>query len=338
MRRLYIVYNPQSSQYVHVKDEVLSRIDEARGFMVGKFQIRKVGFEKNVARLVEILEEGDIVVAAGGDATAAICANAIILSGKRDILFAALPYGNFNDLARTLKLSRIDDVFKVILRFAEGGKKTCGHDAESCGHDLKTREHDSKTCPHVRKLYPLEILVDGERWRYATCYLTMGMTAESVELFDEPKFRAKMQEGHRSSWRSYVKLAEWYFKNRRKKRFLPEFTVNGVSSRKDASDYAAVNGRSMSRVMRGGEDYLDSVVFRSETEKTVNFLRLCVLMIKSMFARVPGEETKGDVVKFKEPATVSMQAEGEYATFRDVSRVEIRKSRKIYLNIIEGGK
>ena len=293
MQRLIIVYNPNSSQYVHVREEILDKISDLKGYIIGKFTIEKTNFESNVARLMKVLKDGDLVLSAGGDATAAISANAIINS-KKDATLAVLPYGNFNDLARTLGTMKLEDINLK-------GQRTSG-------------------C-----LYPLEAVIDGKHWRYATCYFTIGMTAEAVELFDNPKIRRKMQKGHKSSWRSYLQLASWYFRNRHKKVFIPEFSLNGKPQNPKISDYAAVNGRSMSRVMKGGDDYKKPYVFRSEVERTISFPKLFVLMTKSILHRVPGTETKGDVLEFKNPATIELQAEGEYKVFENVKKIEIKK-------------
>ena len=300
MKRLLIVYNPNSSQYVHVKDEILSKITELKGFMVGKFTIEKAPFETNVESLVRVLRNGDYVLSAGGDATGAVCVNAILNSNK-DVTLAVLPYGNFNDLARTLKLKTLEDVL----------------------------HHSS-----VKKFYPLDVLIDGKHWRYAACYVTIGMTAEAVAIFDQPKIRKKMQEGHKSSWRSYLQLAMWYFKNRHKKQFIPDFELNGVKKHSRTSDYAAVNGSSMSRVMKGGKDYLKPQIFRSETERTISFPRLFWLMVRSILHRVPGTDTKSDTLTFVNPATISLQAEGEYRTFKNIHTIEIKKPTK-YLKVAQ---
>lgn len=268
--------------------------------MIGKFAIKKAPFDNNLKELKKVLKNGDLVIAAGGDATAAVAANAILESGK-DITLAALPYGNFNDLANTLGTMRFNEIFESV----DG----------------------------TQKLYPLEVIVDGEHWRYAACYVTMGMTAEAVELFDEPKIRKKMQKGHRSSWRSYLQLAKWYFKNRHKKTFIPKFKLNGELHERRTSDYVAVNGRFVSRVMKGGDDYLNPKVFQSEVEKITSFPRLFMFMAKSIMSRVPGNKTNGDLIEFLEPATVELQAEGEYRIFKNIHEIEIKKSEK-YLRVI----
>lgn len=303
MKRLIFVYNPHSSNHVHVKDEVLCYATKIQDYMVGKFAIKKIPFEENVEALRKFLKDGDTVLAVGGDATAAVVANAI-LESEKDVILGVLPYGNFNDLARTLGVMKFGDMFKL--------------EGENYKADFK----------NVRKMYPLNIRVNGEHWRYATCYLTVGMTAEAVELFDEPKIRKSMKKGHRSSWRSYLYLMRWYFKNRHKKVFIPTFTLNGLETKKGISDYCALSGRSMCRVMKGGDDYLNSRVFRSYVGRLTNFWRLSRLMIKSILVRTPGFETSGDVLEFVVPSTVEMQAEGEYKVFRDIKTIEVAKDGK----------
>ena len=62
----------------------------------------------NVKNLKAEIKDGDLCFALGGDATAAITANAILESNK-DATLAVLPYGNFNDLARTLGTMKLSD-------------------------------------------------------------------------------------------------------------------------------------------------------------------------------------------------------------------------------------
>lgn len=309
MQRILMVYNPNSSNYRRVKSEVLARVNELGGTMVGKYAVTKTSFGDNVTKLKKLVQDGDLVVAAGGDATAAIALNAVMES-KKDAALAVLPYGNFNDLARTLGTMKFEDVFvpqKEILKSGEMKK-------------------NFKVPLRFDRFYPLELIVDGKFFRFASCYVTIGMTAEAVELFDEPKVRKELQKGRKNSWRSYLYLVKWYFKNRHKKVFVPDFVLNDKKTIKGISDYAAVNGKSMCRVMKGGEDYLKPKVFRSENCRLTSFPRLFVLMTKSILVRTPGMETTGDKLRFIEPATVEAQAEGEYQVFHNVREMEIKKS------------
>lgn len=300
MQRLIIVYNPRSSRFIDVEKEILTPAKNLKGYIIGKYKVENTDVDQNADKFAKIIKDGDLVVSAGGDATGIIASNGIIKSGK-DATLAVLPYGNFNDLSRTLGTKTLTDALSP----------------EST----------------VKKLYPLEIIVDGEFFRYATCYVTIGMTAEACELFDEPKFRKSMQKGHKSSWRSYLALAKWYFKNRHKKIFIPEFTLNGKKTAKGISDYCALSGKSMCRVMKGGDDYLKPKVFRSENCRLTNLWRLTKLMVAAIFTRTPGTPTTDDVLEFTNPATVELQAEGEYRTFKDIKSIEIKKGEK-YIKVI----
>ena len=293
MKRLLVVYNLKSSRFKDVEREVLVNLRNLNGYMIGKYEIQRIGVDKNVEQFAKLVEDGDLVLSVGGDATGVIAANGVLKSGK-DATLAVLPYGNFNDLARTLGTKKLEDVL--------GGK--------------------------TRKMWPLEILVDGKHYRYATCYTTIGMTAEAVELFDDSKVRKGLQKGHKSSWRSYILLMKWYFKNRHKKVFLPEFKLNGVPMHKKTSDYAAVNGRRMCRVMKGNDSFLSAKKFRHMTGKLVNLWNLTVLMVRSILRKVPGRDTTGDILEFVKPSTVEVQAEGEYQVFTNISKIEIKKSDK----------
>ncbi len=298
MKRLLIVYNPRSSRFSDVRKEVLDPAKNLKGYMVGKYEVEKTNLDANITKLSKLIKDKDIIISAGGDATGIIASNGILKSGK-DATLAVLPYGNFNDLSRTLGTKKFDDVFNT-----------------------------------TSKLYPLEIIVDGKLFRYATCYVTIGMTAEAVKLYDTPTMRRKLRTDFGRKISSYTELASWYFKHRHKKQFIPEFKLNGVLQHKDTSDYAALNGRSMARVMKGGEDYKDPKIFRSETDRLTNFWRLIRLMFKSVFVRTPGSETAGDTIEFLAPATVEIQTEGEWRKFENIKKIEIRKGKKC-LKVIE---
>lgn len=297
MKRLLIIYNPRSSRYEEIKEEVLEPAKKISGVMIGKYEVEPTDVDKNAKKIAKILTDGDTVLAVGGDATATIAANGILQTDKK-VRLGVLPYGNFNDLAETLGVNSFREFAQ---EFARGKEKN---------------------------FYPLEIKVDGKFFRYANCYVTIGMTAEAVKIFDQPNIRKKLKTRIGRAVGSYLSLMGWYFRNRRKKEFLPEFTLNGQKQASGTSDYAAINGRRMARVMKGGEDYLKPEEFRSETERTVKFWPLVRLMVRSILKRVPGTKTKEDKLEFMEPATVEIQAEGEYRTLSEIKLIEIRKAKK----------
>ena len=291
MQRIFVVYNPRSSNFCHVKSAVLDKLPDLKGYIIGKYAVKKTNFDDNVAKLSALIKDEDLVIAAGGDATSSIAVNAIKKSGKT-ATFSALPFGNFNDLSRTLGISTLENV-------------------------LANQNH-------TKKLYPLEVIVDGKLWRHASCYVTIGMMAESTKIFDQTKIRQKLRKGHCRPWRSYFYLAGWYFKNCHKKHFLNQFTLDDQPVQK-VSDYIAVNGISVARVMRGREDCTKPKVFHSSVARLTSFWRLVSFMLQSIFKTIPGSGTIGDTIKFASPTTVTVQAEGESEDFT-ATTIEIRKS------------
>lgn len=482
LKKLIVVYNPRSSKHAAVEREVLAPARKLSGWLVGKYEVKGVGLSDNAAELAKLLNDGDLVIAAGGDGTAAMAANGVMQSGK-DVTLGVLGYGNFNDLARMLGVKRaveygdeyVGGVTEIIERY-EAGK--------------------------VKEIYPLEAIVDGKHWRYAPCYLSLGLFAESTAVFDEPKVREKLKTGKKHMFFSIWTLAKWYFQNR-KREFLPEGSLSemegvvevemsekeeeseqgvgeevveaegrkddkadkadveleregkvdagsielerefeavkterdaerkkfkkllraakkqqllemkagarekmleagtqtkaklaiagkgaknkmlnagirvqdkvvglsgkargkheqdipeiiiegaevverrkseekknaacavekteGKELKKGATDYIAVNGPTLAKMMRGGKYYRKPGEFRSTVVRLGSFWRLVGFMICSVLFRVPGKKTVGDVVRFKERGNVMIQAEGEYEMLEGVKKIEVRRAER----------
>lgn len=307
-RKLLIVYNAESSRYELVQKEVVEPARKLAGWLVGKYVVTADGFEQDLTKLMRVLADGDLVVAAGGDGTATMVANCIMRSGK-DVTLAVLGYGNFNDLAKTLKTRRMQ----------RKGDRTEGGIAEVA---------EAFKAGKVQEIWPLEVKVNGKHWRYAICYLTLGLFAESTEVFDEEKVRRQLQQGRRSLVFSWWNLVKWYFKNRHQRVFVPEFTLNGRKMPTDVTDYLAVNGPHMAGMMRGGNWYLEPKEFASGVGRLSSFWRLSSLMMKSILRQVPVASTEGDVLEFVRPGSVEAQAEGEYQKLENVQKIEVRKATK----------
>ena len=298
MKRLFIVYNPRSSHYEQVKRDVIDRLRDLRGVLVGKFEVAPTNVDDNAKRLAKVLSSGDLVIAAGGDGTANIAINGIMLSRAQNVKFGVIGYGNFNDVARTFGNLKLDDILKG----------------------------------HVKRVYPLECKINGKHWRFGMCYFTLGMFAEACACFDAPKTRKTLRKGGRKTIFSLLTLAKWWFKNHRRN-FLPEAFVLGDSSEdfmecKNVSDYMAVNGRSVAKIMKGSDWYLKDGAFLSMTGQMTKFRKLVPMMLKSMFKRVPGTESDYDCIVFPKATKVMVQAEGEYKMISGVRTVEIAKVGK----------
>ena len=306
MKRLMVVYNPRSSHYAQVREEVIDKTRDLKGWVVGKYEVEKTNVDDNAAKLAKLLNDGDLVVAAGGDGTATIAANAILLARAQDVKLGVLGYGNFNDLARTLKTKHFEEIIDAVEGRGRG---------------------------KVTELWALECLVNERHWRFGMCYFTVGLFAEACAVFDQRENRRELRTGQKGFLYSVGLLARWYMRNR-KREFLADFRWRGRKFA-DVTDYVAVNGRKMARVMRGGEWFLGERRFWSEARDLSSVRKLMSLMIPSVLSRIPGEETRGDVLNFAEMREVMIQAEGEYKKFSDVNKIEIRKAERA-LRVVVG--
>jgi len=312
LRKLVIVYNPRSSRAGMVEQEVLTPARKLQGWLVGRYEVKATSLERNAEDLAKVLADGDLVISAGGDGTAAIALNGIMLSGK-DVSLSVMGYGNFNDMARMMKTKRaveygndyVGGVTEVVEKYLAG----------------KTGE-----------MYPLEVRVDGEHWRYAGCYVTLGLFAESTAVFDQERVRLKLREKRGSMVFSIWQLVKWYFKHR-KEDFLPVRKLRRIGNEGMAvrpepgtTDYLAVNSPRVARFMRGGKYYLRSGEFLSSTGKLGGFFGLMWFMLRSMVRRIPGKKTQKDVLTFGADARVMIQAEGEYQELSGIQKIEIMKT------------
>ena len=297
LKRILIVFNPRSSKRDLIQAEVFAQARELKGWLVGKFEVSRENVDENAVRLAEMIKDGDLVVVAGGDGTAAVGVNAVTIAQKKAVL-GVLGYGNFND---TAEMFLGGDLKEIVEKFEAG---------------------------QMEDFYPLRVEVDGRFWRYAAGYVTIGMFAESTEVFNSEKVRKKLQiRGGRANF-SYWSLAKWYFLNRKRK-FLGEFKLNGEDVVKNTTDYVAVNGLRVAKVMKGGKWFLMKERFLSGSFALGGVFSLGKFMFRSIFFGISGKESRGDVIEFLEPSEVEIHAEGEYMRLKDVRKIEVGKGNAI---------
>ncbi|MBR2989314.1 hypothetical protein IKF40_00035 [Candidatus Saccharibacteria bacterium] len=314
-KRLILVYNPRSSKHDLIETEVLVPARKLKGYTLGKFEVAKVPVDENARNLAKILTDGDLVVVAGGDGSATVGLNAIMLAqqaGTTGLVLGVTGYGNFNDMARMLGQKK----FAEIIADFEDGK--------------------------TQKLFPLEAMVDGKHFRYAGCYFTLGMFSESTEVFDVPNTRETLKRGNKSVMYSLKTLAGWYFKNHRKE-FLPgDIQMNGIpmnrkkirkSGRvndfpgKHVSDILFVNGKTVAKVMRGGDFWLSPDKYYVALGRLKGLFRLAMFMAKSVFSKLPGHVVRSETrISFSGVNEVEIQAEGEYKKMK-MQELVIKKAK-----------
>lgn len=297
LKKMLVVYNPRASQRAAVEREVFAELRNLRGWMVGKYAVKPTNFEENVANIAKLVDDEDFVIVAGGDGTTAMAMNGVMRSGK-DVTVGVLGYGNFNDVARMLG----EESFVGLMEDYEAGR--------------------------VGELYPLEVKVNGEIWRYAVGYFTMGLLAEATKLMETKAMRKRLQAGHRGVMGDLWAAVGWYLRNKRKVQ-LPEGKWNGELMPGKVTDYLAVNAGTLARIMKGEAKWQDKAGFLSGVQRLGGFWRMVGFGLRSVFKKVPLGETRGDVIEFMEGSAVEMQIEGEYERIEGVRKVEIRKGRGV---------
>ncbi|MBQ9020293.1 hypothetical protein IJ096_03165, partial [Candidatus Saccharibacteria bacterium] len=224
--------------------------------------------------------------------------NAILQSGKH-VTLGVLGYGNFNDLAHTLRINS----FTQLIQLYQTGKTTT--------------------------YYPLEALVNGHHYRYAACYFTVGLFAESTTVFDNQKTRRQLQleSGRCGLTYSIKSLANWYFQNHHRE-FITQSVLNSHPLSNKTTDLIALNSPYMARIMRGDKCYLQGEKYLFTAANLSTLPRLGLFMTKSMFSRVTKNYSSQDIIKFTTPTTLSIQAEGEHQQLQNVKTLEFKKSKK----------
>ena len=322
--RVVLVLNPRSTQAKKAETEILRPLNQflfeekqVTGVTIFRYAVLPTDLDDNAKKLAEVIEDGDVVIAIGGDGTAAIGVNAVMLSGKR-VAYYTLPYGNFNDIAKTVKMAR------------------------------------------GREVYALEALVDEAHFRFALCYFTLGMLAESTKLFDEPRVREYLKKKKRHLFYSLWVLAVWFLKNRRQ-RFLSRVKVMiwqakegsrcGDASRSDglvndgkidssevglsellevkkASDVIVLNGETMAKILKGGK-YYQAGEFLLSIKNLRGVFSVGWFMLRGFLCRVAGKKVGGVTLEFSdELEAMEIQSEGEYKKISQVRKIEFKKATR----------
>ena len=305
MQRIIIAYNPRSSKQAKIEKEVIRPLQKMGGYQVGKFEVARALVDENAARLAAILQDGDLLITAGGDGTSTVGLNAAMIA-KKDVTLGVLGYGNFNDFSRTLGITSLE---KLLFAFENGS---------------------------TMRLVPLDAWLDGKHWRYAACYFTVGMFAESTAAFEEPEVRTKLKKGiFKGGFSRFIfsifTLAKWYFRNHIRA-FLPkDIQLNDVPmnrmkmaqsgrvnevvvpEKKRVSDVMFVNGKTVAKIMRGGEYWMNPEEYFVSFGRLKGLMRLVGFMMQSIFRHLPGKVVKAETkIDFSGPEEFEIQAEGEY--------------------------
>ena len=302
--RIVLVHNPNSTRDKRVQAGVIDPLHSA-DIDYTSFVTQHPGTEDNISDMREFFNDGDIILSAAGDGTGMQVANAVLREGHKDTYIGYLGYGNFNDLA-----NRQRDPLALL----------------------------SPTAQTVDS-HPLTIDVNGEYWRDAPAYMTLGFTALAASQFGETTSREHMR--NMPEWAklaaSIGQLGATYFRERNN--FLPPFSVStSPMVQRAVTDYLAINSQHVGRIIRSRTDYAADNTFGVRTNDVSTIAKNIPFGIMSLAGQAPAEHVSQTSLDFEIPSVVPAQTEGEFEMLHDVSSIFVYKDPARVLRLLRAAK
>ena len=290
-RNLVIVQNPYSTRHREVQAGVFDRLDAA-GIAYDTIMTRFSRAEDNIKDLADHLPQDAHIISAAGDGTSTQVVNAGLRAELDDTVYSFIGYGNCNDLAR--------------------GER----------NPLAVLQGDHYTVTHQ----PLSVEVNGELWRYAPGYMTLGLTALIARSFAGAASRERLRHTppRTKLVRSIGQVATTYL--RAHDTYLPPLTTN-LSTEEQAglTDVMIINNQRMGRVIRSSIDYPQTDFFGYHQADFSSICKNIPFACSAIAGHAPAEKITDITLNFREPATILAQTEGEHATLPTVSTIHVYK-------------
>lgn len=304
--RLVVIHNTKSSHAANVVHGVFDRLDDA-GIDAVHFLTPSPHVEDNIDAVANLVGPGDTVLSAAGDGTANAVLNGLLTADHEGVRAGFLGYGNFNDMAATFndRYARRDPLALLASQ-------------------------------NTVELNPLSVTKNGEHWRYAGLYATLGWTAVAAAKFDDPKVREKLQHSAANLVSSLARLGIHYFKTRHKSD-LPSFYRSDGQLYEGLTDVLAVNGPVMAKIIRSGQDKHKDPDFLLRDLDVSGLFKNSGFLAASALGRMPGVAVQADELKFIQPASIPIQIDGEFSLLHGVNTLGISKpGNSPRLQVIEG--
>ena len=290
-RKLVIVQNPYSTRHREVQAGVFDRLDTA-GITYDTITTRFSQAKDNIKDLADRLPDGTHIISAAGDGTSTQVVNAGLRAELDNAVYSFIGYGNCNDLAR--------------------GQRD----------PLPLLQANHRTITHQ----PLSIEVNGEPWRYAPGYMTLGLTALVASGFASAASRERMRRTppRTKLVRSMGQVAATYLRTH--DTYLPPFTTNLSAEKQDGlTDVMIINNQRMGRVIRSSIDYPQTDFFGYHQADFSSVWKNIPFACSAITGHTPAERITEITLTFCEPATILAQTEGEHAALPAVSTIRAYK-------------
>ena len=290
-RKLVIVQNPYSTRHREVQAGVFNRLDTA-GIPYDTITTRYSQAADNIDDLAGRLPNDAHIISAAGDGTSTQVVNAGLRAALDGAVYSFIGYGNCNDLAR--------------------GER----------NPLAVLQGDHHTVTHQ----PLSVEVNGELWRYAPGYMTLGLTALIASSFAGAASRERLRHTppRTKLVRSIGQVATTYL--RAHDTYLPPFTTNlSTIEQTNLTDVMMINSQCMGRLIRSSIDYPQTDFFGYRQADFSSIWKNIPFVCSAIAGHTPAEKITDITLTFREPATILAQTEGEHAVLPMVSTIHAYK-------------
>lgn len=310
--RLILVINPRSSGFAQVQKKLISYLENEhfeQEFIT--FEIQPTTPLDNARELAAGLQDGDIIVVAGGDGTAHIATNGATLSGKKHLKMKYTGFGNFNDYAHSF--------------------------SKNSGKAMVEAVRTGKVQATIR---PLEIRINGEFLTHAPLYATVGLTAEMAEIFEGKRLRKALKKVKNRNSRlalSLLAATRFYFKNRQKHILkIAKIEVLGEGEEtpqtfkipQNPTDLVFLNGPRMARIMRSRVNLVDAENFGFTAMNAGDFRNNLPFLVRGFLGKIPLKRVKSTKISFEKPTKLTIQIEGEAQILQNVETLEVSISNQ----------
>lgn len=159
-QRVVVVYSPNSTSAGRYQKSVRPKLFGILGEL-HEIELDNVPYFEAREKIAAKLRDDDLLIAAGGDGVTNVALDAALESG-REVIFASIPLGNFNDFSHAIN-GRMKDPLKILRG-------------------------------PIVNFKPLDISVNGRHRLFVAQYITFGVSAKLTEFLNSPRARNLRQK------------------------------------------------------------------------------------------------------------------------------------------------
>lgn len=301
IERIVVIHSPNSTRakkFNRVNDE-LRFIAEPRSIKILDIVLDDLPYYQALKLIYKTIQDGDLIIAAGGDGVAQVTFNAVYLSSK-DAIYTTIPLGNGNDISRAI--------------------------------NGKLRATSSILSQNITEFYPLNIVANGKVILSLISYVTFGATTVLVDYLNDDNSRRLRRKLKDLSPAAAVPVSKL---NKISKQInelnFPDFNRGETLMTDDSIGFFVISAAH--NVLRLPKDVLlasSEFFFHHSTTKDKKLVGK-VVMAGAWAIKFPGEMTELEELEFKDNTTdIIANVSGDNVNLGPITRLTaIRSSRSV---------